>query len=92
MPEEDEEGKHYFYYVQEVGTSDIWQVTYGNNRGITSGVITVTNKVVVEYTYELPKTGGTGTHDFVFFGAAAMILAGRGLIVTRKKFTGVNEK
>lgn len=93
LPEFDENGKPYLYYVQEVGTSNIWQVTYGNNRGITSGIITVTNKVTVDYTYELPRTGGSGTKNFVLFGAFAMILAGCGMIVTRKKhYTGVYER
>lgn len=46
-----------------------------------------------EYTYELPKTGGTGTKNFVLFGAFAMILAGCGMVVTRKKhYTGVYER
>ena len=93
LPESDENGKPYLYYVQEVGTSNIWQVTYGNNRGITSGIITVTNKVTVDYTYELPRTGGSGTKNFVLFGAFAMILAGCGMVVTRKKHdTGVYER
>lgn len=93
LPEVDENEKPYLYYVQEVGTSDIWQVTYGNNRGITSGIITVTNKVTVDYTYELPRTGGSGTKNFVLFGAFAMILAGCGMVVTRKKhYTGVYER
>ena len=45
------------------------------------------------YTYELPRTGGGGTKNVVLFGAFAMILAGCGMVVTRKKHdTGVYER
>lgn len=45
------------------------------------------------YTYELPNTGGAGTKNYVLFGTLAMILAGCGYVVTRKKrYTGVYER
>lgn len=45
------------------------------------------------FTYELPNTGGSGTRNYVLFGTIAMILAGCGMVVTRKKhYTGVYER
>lgn len=92
LAEKDDDGNPYLYYVEEVTTSQIWTVTASNNRGITSGTITLTNKLTGSYTYELPKTGGAGTNNYVLLGLLAMVTAMGGLIVNRKKFTGVNEK
>lgn len=87
--------KDYYYTVEEVLPDDwkVWTVSYVHNDGIQTGQIYITNVVSDEYTYELPKTGGTGTKNFVLFGAFAMILAGCGMVVTRKKrYTGVYER
>ena len=59
------------------------------------GTINLSTEVEVPNTvdYRLPNTGGTGTRNYVLFGTLAMILAGCGMIVTRKKHdTGVFEK
>ena len=85
----------YYYTVEEVLSEDskLWTVSYVNNGGIQTGLITITNVVSDEFTYELPRTGGSGTKNFVLFGAFAMILAGCGMVVTRKKHdTGVYER
>lgn len=85
----------YYYTVEEVLSEDskLWTVSYVNNGGIQTGLITITNVVSDEFTYELPNTGGTGTRNYVLFGTLAMILAGCGMIVTRKKHdTGVYER
>ncbi len=87
--------KNYYYTVEEVLPEDwkVWTVSYVHNDGIQTGQIYITNVVSDEFTYELPKTGGSGTKNFVLFGAFAMILAGCGMIVTRKKhYTGVYER
>ena len=85
----------YYYTVEEVLPNDwkVWTVSYVHNDGIQTGQIYITNVVSDEFTYELPRTGGSGTKNFVLFGAFAMILAGCGMIVTRKKhYTGVYER
>ena len=91
----DVNGNPYLYSVKEVildGYEGQWTVNYLNND-INSGIITIQNSVNIRYSYELPNTGGTGTRNYVLFGTLAMILAGCGMIVTRKKHDiGVNEK
>lgn len=85
----------YNYTVEEVLPEDwkVWTVSYVHNDGIQTGQIYITNTVSDEYSYELPRTGGSGTKNFVLFGAFAMILAGCGMVVTRKKhYTGVYER
>ena len=85
----------YYYTVEEVLPEDwkVWTVSYVHNDGIQTGQIYITNVVSDEFTYELPRTGGSGTKNFVLFGAFAMILAGCGMVVTRKKHdTGVYER
>lgn len=87
--------KGYYYTVEEVLPDDwkVWTVSYVHNDGIQTGQIYITNVVSDEFTYELPRTGGSGTKNFVLFGAFAMILAGCGMVVTRKKhYTGVYER
>ena len=87
--------RNYYYTVEEVLPEDwkLWTVSYVNNGGIQTGLITITNVVSDEFTYELPNTGGSGTRNYVLFGTIAMILAGCGMVVTRKKHDiGVNEK
>lgn len=87
--------KNYYYTVEEVLPNDwkVWTVSYVHNDGIQTGQIYITNVVSDEFTYELPRTGGSGTKNFVLFGAFAMILAGCGMVVTRKKhYTGVYER
>lgn len=90
------DGVDCFYTVEEVMPSSnwkMWTVAYANNSGIQTGQIYITNTVSDEYSYELPKTGGSGTKNFVLFGAFAMILAGCGMVVTRKKhYVGVYER
>lgn len=87
--------ENYYYTVEEVLSDDwkVWAVSYVHNDGIQTGQIYITNVVSDEFTYELPRTGGSGTKNFVLFGAFAMILAGCGMVVTRKKhYTGVYER
>ena len=87
--------KNYYYTVEEVLPDGwkVWTVSYVHNDGIQTGQIYITNVVSDEFTYELPKTGGSGTKNFVLFGAFAMILAGCGMVVTRKKhYVGVYER
>lgn len=90
------DGVDCYYMVEEVLPSQdwkMWTVAYVNNSGIQTGKIYITNKVSNEYSYKLPNTGGSGTRNYVLFGTIAMILAGCGMVVTRKKhYTGVYER
>ena len=91
----DENGKNWRYIVAEVLPSEnwkLWTVSYANNGGIQTGLIQIKNTVSANYTYELPKTGGTGTNVYVFPGLLAMAMAIGGLIANRKKLIGVNDK
>lgn len=59
------EGKKifYVYYIKEL-TNGNYDTSYENNGGISSGTITVTNKMTENPSYLLPETGGTGTIGF----------------------------
>ena len=90
----DANGQTWRYTITEVLPSEnwkLWTVSYANNGGIQTGLIQIKNTVSGNYTYELPKTGGSGINDYVLLGLLAMALAMGGLIVNRKKFTGANE-
>lgn len=64
----------YAYYVKE-HTNPNYDVSYENNEGITSGTITITNKLRENPSYELPETGGIGTIWFTTGGIALMSVA-----------------
>lgn len=87
LDKKDAEGKPYFYTVEEVDVASGIQVTYVNNDGISSGEISITNKVA---SYVLPETGGSGTKWYiaagVLFIAAAFIV-----IFYKRKYQGMRE-
>lgn len=88
----DKTGKAWHYKIEEVLPSEnwkLWTVSYANNGGIQTGLIQVKNTVSDEFTYELPKTGGTGTQGYVFFGTVAMLISALAYFVQRKK--GIKE-
>lgn len=64
----------YVYYVKEHANPN-YDVSYENNGGITSGTITITNKLRENPSYELPETGGTGTIWFTTGGITLMSAA-----------------
>ena len=57
LPKEDDKNNPYTYTVVETPV-DGFETSYGNNEGITDGMITVINKETAVYV--LPETGGTG--------------------------------
>lgn len=75
----------YDYYVEEVSVPG-YVVKYDNNDGIEYGVVTISNKAENNPDYELPETGGIGTHMFTI-GGVALIAAGLlyGCIWARKR-------
>lgn len=79
LPAADGAGTPYRYFVEECDPQKNWRVYYSNNDGIQTGVITVTNRV---FSYELPKTGGSGNSYFYEIGASLMLLAGMAWIIT----------
>lgn len=76
----------YTYYVQEIELPN-YTVSYDNNTGITSGVITVTNTAKETPTHELPSTGGTGTYWYTA-GGALLVMAAGCLLVYRRNGRG----
>lgn len=73
---------YYTYYIKE--HTGNYSTEYGNNDGIVSGTITVTNTESDNPGYELPATGGTGTAPLYTMGAALSVSAGL-LLVHKKK-------
>jgi len=62
----DSNGHKYYYRVEEEDAGN-YQVSYTNNDGIQTGIITVTNSTSG---YTLPKTGGSGIGRYVLLGTA----------------------
>lgn len=75
---------NYYYYVQEVSVSG-YETSYGNNGGIQSGTITVTNTATSNPTYELPDTGGHGTMGYTLGGVTLTAGAALWLLCRRKR-------
>lgn len=80
LPTVDDQGTPYRYYVEELQTKSNWRVTY--NHGIQTGVITIVNQV---YSYELPKTGGSGNRIYCIIGSSLLLAAAAGLLYMRKR-------
>lgn len=76
---------YYIYYVEEVSDDPNYEVSYANNAGVASGTITVTNQAQDSPSYELPATGGIGTHWFTLSGTAAMSIAALAGCIQRRK-------
>ncbi len=75
---------NYYYYVQE-GSVSGYETSYGNNGGIQSGTITVTNTATSNPTYELPDTGGHGTMGYTLGGVTLTAGAALWLLCRRKR-------
>ncbi len=72
LPKEDASGNELRYSVVETSTGN-YTVTYLNNEGIQTGVITVTN--VVKGSYILPETGGSGREGYIVSGLLLMLIS-----------------
>lgn len=72
LPKEDASGNELRYSVVETSTGN-YTVTYLNNEGIQTGVITVTN--VVKGSYILPETGGSGRAGYIVLGLLLMLIS-----------------
>lgn len=78
-----------YYTVEELNPDSTYTVTYINNTGIQSGVITVNNKKNTESEpYKLPNTGGTGTTPYLFGGLATMAASLTVIYFKRRKGKG----
>ena len=76
LPVQGEDGRLYYYTVQEIDPPRGYTVSYLNNEGIQRGEIVITNKKeFIDDGYELPETGGTGTIPFRTAGLAIISLA-----------------
>ena len=76
LPVQGEDGRLYYYTVQEVDPPRGYTVSYLNNEGTQRGEIVITNrKEFIDDGYELPETGGTGTIPFRTAGLAIISLA-----------------
>ena len=62
----------YYYYVKEDPLTN-YTTSYGNNDGIQSGTITVTNKATDTPVFELPETGGSGKRRYIMGGILLML-------------------
>ncbi len=84
------DGKEIYYTVEEItdlGSS--YTVTYVNNTGIQTGVITVNNKKNTESEpYRLPDTGGSGTTPYLISGIAIMAASLTVIYLKRRKREG----
>ena len=85
IPDSDENGNTYYYYVEEDPVSG-FTTSYSENNttGIQTGVITVTNKKDKTSGYVLPSTGGIGTVPFYVIGGILAIGAVIALVVRAK--------
>ena len=76
-----EDGKDWYYSVQELDTG-LWKTTYSsNNDGIQTGSIYITNTIYSSYV--LPSTGGMGTVPFAAVGG--MLTVGAALLLAKRK-------
>ena len=76
-----EDGKDWYYSVQEVDTG-LWKTTYSStNDGIQTGSIYITNTIYSSYV--LPSTGGMGTMPFAAVGG--MLTVGAALLLAKRK-------
>ena len=84
------DGKEIYYTVKEItdlGSS--YNVTYVNNTGVQTGVITVNNKKTTKSEpYSLPNTGGCGTTPYLFSGLAIMAASLTVIYLKRRKGEG----
>ncbi len=84
------DGKEIYYTVEEItdlGSS--YTVTYVNNTGIQTGVITVNNKKNTESEpYRLPDTGGSGTTPYLISGIVIMAVSLTVIYLKRRKREG----
>lgn len=84
------DGKEIYYTVQEVtDLGSAYTVTYVNNTGVQTGVITVNNKKNTKSEpYSLPNTGGCGTTPYLFSGIAIMAASLTVIYLKRRKGEG----
>ena len=91
-PEDGTKGTLYLYYIKEVTALD-YEVSYGyddendasidDSGGINNGTITMTNRQKTGY--ELPETGGTGTHLYTTAGLLLTLTGTASLLYMHKK-------
>lgn len=74
---------YYTYYVVE--NHGNYSTEYGNNGGIASGTITITNTESDTPGYVMPSTGGIGTHLYTMGGLLLIIVAGILLYIQNKR-------
>ena len=74
LPATDEEGKPYYYTVEEVDAPSDYTISYTNNNGIEVGgdEIVITNRENKKINYTLPETGGSGTLPYMAGGIAVL--------------------
>ena len=92
----DSNGKKYNYYIVEISSDgnysvDNYIVTYSVtnvswNKDDKQPVINVTNQAKPQ-NYELPKTGGSGTHGYTAAGGTVVLLSAAVLLLKRRKKT-----
>ena len=75
-------GEEYFYYVREREIAG-FEITYGNNGGISGGEITITNRKNTSYI--LPETGGTGTEIYIACGIFLIFVSVTAIFIKKKK-------
>ena len=82
IPAKDENGKDWYYSVQELDTG-LWKTTYSanNENGVQTGSIYITNTIYSSYV--LPSTGGMGTVPFAAVGG--MLTVGAALLLAKRK-------
>ena len=82
IPAKDENGKDWYYSVQELDTG-LWKTTYSANNkdGVQTGSIYITNTIYSSYV--LPSTGGMGTVPFAAVGG--MLTVGAALLLAKRK-------
>ena len=74
---------YYTYYIVE--NAGNYSTSYGNNDGIASGTITVTNTESDTPGYVMPETGGAGTALYTAGGALMTLVAGILLYIQNKR-------
>ncbi len=92
LPAYDDSGNKYNYYIMEIDGDyfvDNYNVTYDKSsvswkKYDDPPVINVTNQAKPQ-NYELPETGGTGTHGYTVTGGVVVLLSGAALLLIRRK-------